>query len=266
MSMANKVAVITGASAGVGEATARQLAAQGATLVLAARTPGPLQALATELGATAVPTDVQQPADCQRLIDTALQQHGGIDLLVNNAGCNHRGEVREVGAEQLAQVIDVNLRAPLILTRLALDSLIERRGAVVNVASLAGRTPLPHEAAYSASKFGLRAFTLALHEELRGSGVRVSVVSPGPIDTGFIMQAIDEVPDTVFSQPMSTADEVAAAILACAADGRPERALPSSGGHLTTLAYLLPGLARRLRPALERKGAKAKARYRARQG
>ena len=99
MSMANKVAVITGASAGVGEATARQLAAQGATLVLAARTPGPLQALATELGATAVPTDVQQPADCQRLIDMALQQHGGIDLLVNNAGCNHRGEVREVGAE-----------------------------------------------------------------------------------------------------------------------------------------------------------------------
>jgi hypothetical protein len=135
------------------------------------------------------------------------------------------------------------------------------RGAIVNVASLAGRVPLPHEATYSATKFGLRAFSLALADELHGTGITVSVVSPGPVDTGFIMSDLDHVPDIVLSQPMSTADQIAALVLDCAADGKPERARPRVGGALATLGYIAPPLRRVLRPLLEARGRRNRRKY-----
>jgi short-subunit dehydrogenase len=157
----------------------------------------------------------------------------------------------------------VNLRAPIVLTRLALPYLRKSGGgAVVNVASLAGQVPLPHEATYSATKFGLRAFTYALADELRGSGITASVVSPGPIDTGFIWDDLENVPDLVFSQPMSSPEQVAAAVLDCAADGRVERSLPRVSGWLATAGYLFPALPRAVRPLLEAQGRRAKARHR----
>ena len=188
-------------------------------------------------------------------------------MLVNNAGCNHRGAFESLAPAEVLRVLDTNLRAPLALTSAVLPFL--RRagsGAIVNVASLAGRTPLPHGAVYCASKFGLRGFTLALAEELAGSGITASVVSPGPISTGFILDEIDDVPDLVFSQPMSSAEEVADLIVACARDGRVERALPVVSGWMANAAYLLPSLRRALRPAMERRGRRAKAVYRGRQG
>ncbi len=261
----NRVVVITGASAGVGAACARQFAAQGAKLVLAARGLARLQAVVAQCGgpqrALAVAIDVADPAQCEALIAQARAEYGGIDVLVNNAGCNHRGRVADVAPRDLGQIIDVNLRAPILLTRLALPDLQARRGAVVNVASIAGRVPLPHEAGYCASKFGLRAFGLALYEELLGSGVRVATVSPGPIETGFILDEIETVPDTVFSQPMSSAERIAAAVLACARDGRPERVVPAVSGKLATLAYLWPGIFRKLRPLFERRGGHNKLRF-----
>ncbi len=266
MSFQDQVVVITGASAGVGAETARAFFAAGSRLVLAARGQAGLDRIAAELGEPerlrVVACDVREPEDCRRLIDEAVAAFGRIDVLVNNAGCNHRGAVEEVAAEDLAEVIEVNLRAPVLLSRHALEPMrAAGRGVIVNVASLAGRVPLPHEATYSATKFGLRGFSLALAEELRGSGITVSVVSPGPIATGFILEDPTDVPDIVFSQPMSTAAEVAAAIMACARDGRRERPMPASSGLLTTVAYLAPGLSRALRPLLERKGARVKQRY-----
>ncbi|HLU67549.1 MAG TPA: SDR family oxidoreductase, partial [Kofleriaceae bacterium] len=136
--------------------------------------------------------------------------------------------------------------------------------AIVNVASLAGRVPLAHEAVYSATKFGLRAFTFSLADELAEAGVKVAVVSPGPVDTGFIMDELDQVPDIVLSQPLATADEVAALIVDCAADGKRERVVRQMGRYLTTLGYLFPGLRRALVPVMERRGRKNKQRYRAR--
>jgi short-subunit dehydrogenase len=159
-------------------------------------------------------------------------------------------------------MIDVNLRAPVVLSRLALPYL-RRSGqpaAIVNVASLAGRTALAGAATYSATKFGLRAFTFALAEELRGSDIKLGVVSPGPIDTGFIMADIDSVADITFSQPLSTADEVAVEILKLCRNDRLERAMPMFSGWLTTLSYLFPGLGRALRPALIRRGRRVKQR------
>jgi len=267
----DQTVLVTGASSGIGEAVARRFAAEGAKVVLAARSREPLEALATELRdaghqAEAVPTDVSDMGAMRALVELTVEWGGRLDVLVNNAGANHRGELGRHTPEQLAQIVQVNLTAPIVLSRLALPHLEQHRGAIVNVASLAGRIPVVHEATYSATKFGLRAFTFALAEELREAGVRVSVVSPGPVDTGFIMQDLDHVPDLVFSQPMSTADEIAELVIECAVDGRPERMRPRLGGHLATLGYLFPALRRALLPIMERKGRAAKQRFRERNG
>lgn len=259
---AGRTVLITGASAGVGAAAARAFAAEGAQLVLAARDAGRLDELAGELGALAVAADVSVPGQCRMLVEKAVEARGGIDVLVNNAGCNHRGSLDAIADTDLAQIIDTNLRAPILLTRLALPHLRAGGGAVVNVASIAGQIPVPHEATYSASKFGLRAFTYALAEELRGSGVTVSAVSPGPVATGFILDNPDEVPDIVFAQPMSTAEQVAALILDCAADGRVERSIPTSTHVFATLGYLWPRLPRLVQPLMEPRGRRVKAKYR----
>ncbi len=178
--------------------------------------------------ALAVPTDVAHPQAATRLLAHVAERFGGIDVLVNNAGANKRGPIERYTPEELAGVVQVNLTAPIVLTRLVLPYLRARgRGAVVNVASIAGRIPVGHEAVYSATKFGLRAFTFAMQEELAGSGITISAVSPGPVDTGFIMENLEEVPDLVFAQPMSTADDVAQLILDCAADGEVERVIPA---------------------------------------
>lgn len=258
--------LITGASSGIGEASAWCFAKEGAKVVLAARGRDRLDAVAGRLReagheAEVVPCDVGDPSSLEALVERAVAFGGGLDVLVNNAGVNHRGALEKISPEQLTQLVQVNLTAPIVLTRLALPHLRARRGAVVNVASLAGRIPVVHEATYSATKFGLRAFTFALAEELREHGVRVTVVSPGPVDTGFFGDELDEVPDLVFSQPMSTAEEIAELVIECAEDGRVERMRPRLGGYLATLGYLLPRLRRALVPALERKGRAAKARY-----
>jgi hypothetical protein len=261
--LAGKVAIVTGASSGVGAATARLLAAQGATVVLAARTAATLQAVANQVGGLAVPTDVSRRADLELLVSTAIDQYGRIDILVNNAGTNVRGNFGDISADGVEQVIDTNLKAPMLLTHIALPYLIEARGVVVNVASIAGHVPLPGEASYCASKWGLRGFTFATGLELAGRGVAVCAVSPGPISTGFILNDLDHTPDLVFSQPFLTAEQVAEAVLACIHDRKRERALPASTLFLAKLIGLAPWLQTTLRPILERKGARVKAALRA---
>jgi len=134
--------------------------------------------------------------------------------------------------------------------------LVDTSGFVVNIASLAGCVPTPGSSVYSATKFGLRALSRALAEELRSTGVRVSVVSPGPVDTAFIMDNLDSVTDLTLSQPVLSADTIAEAVLRSAEDGALERKLAARSGVLATAAYLLPRLARKIRPLLERKGRK----------
>lgn len=266
-----KTVVVTGASSGVGESAARKFAAAGARLVLAARSAEPLQRLADEIGrdvAHPVPTDVSDVAACSQLLHEAKSRFGSIDVLVNNAAQNSRGPLEGLPAEEMLQILYVNLRAPMLLTRLALDTMKEQgSGSIVNVASLAGKFPLDHEATYSTTKFALRIFSFALAEELRATGIRVSVVSPGPIDTGFITDpsVIDTVPNLVFSQPMSSADEIAELVLQSAADGERERTRPALSGKLATLGYLVPGFRRVLIPLFEKKGAREKQKYLARQ-
>jgi short-subunit dehydrogenase len=261
-SLSGKVAIVTGASSGIGLSVARKLCAAGAKVALVARTKAKLDEVAASLGAdraAVFPLDVADFRAVDGLPAAVAERFGGIDILVNNAGLNHRGPLMSITAEQAAAVITVNLTAPIYLTRLCVDRL-RSGGAVVNVASIAGMVPVHHEAAYSASKAGLRAFTAVIGEELAERGIRVSSVCPGPVDTPFFGD-IETVPDLIFSQPMSTADQVADAVIECIVRGTPEIALPAATGKLATIAYLFPQLGRLLRPMLEKRGAENKRRY-----
>jgi len=263
----NKTVIITGASAGVGAETARAFAKCGANLVLVARGQQALadieQELSSQTKVLTVAMDVADVESCKNLIVQVEQHFGRLHVLVNNAGYHQRGNVEDNEADNLARMVDVNLRAPIELTALVLPYFrTSGSGAIVNVGSLAGRTPLQGAATYAATKAGLRAFTYSLADELRNTGVFVGLVSPGPIDTGFIMENIDEVEDIVFSQPLSSAEQVADAILRIARGDKVEIVLPSASAWLTTISYLLPRLRRMLRPMLYKKGRKMKENYR----
>ena len=262
------VALITGGSAGIGLSTARRLVAAGGKVALVARTRGKLdEAVAALQGsssgdprAVAFPLDVGDLAALERLPAEVLARFGRLDFVINNAGVHHRGPASDRTCADLAAMVHVNLTAPIVLCRAAAP-LLPRGGAIVNVASLAGFVPVRDAATYSASKAGLRVFSRAFAEELRQRGIAVRTVSPGPVDTDFFGAELDKVTPITFSQPMSTPDEVAEAVLACLQGGPEEIALPWFSGKLATLGYLSPLLLRILRPMMERKGAKKKAEY-----
>lgn len=264
-----KTVIITGASAGVGAAVAKTFAHLGANLVLVARGKSALDKITDELKSITsvinIAMDINDSVANETLLEKAAQQFGSVDVLINNAGFHQRGDVEKNQAIALTQMVDVNLRAPIQLACLMLPYLRKAGvGAIVNVGSLAGRTPLQGAATYAATKAGLRAFTYSLADELKGSGIHIGLVSPGPIDTGFIMSEIDQVEDIVFSQPMSSAQQVADAIVSIARGETTEISLPKASGWLTTISYLFPTLRRALRPALYNKGRKAKLKYKQR--
>ncbi len=264
--LTDAAALVTGASRGVGLSVSRELVRRGARVALVAPDADALEDAVGELrargaDAVAIVGDVSTPDACARIVRDAVATFGRLDVLVNNAGVHVRGPFGDLDVADVAAMVDVNARAPLVLTAHALPHLRKSRGAVVNVASIAGMAPLPGAAVYSSTKFALRVFSMALAEELRGTGVSVSVVSPGPIiDTGFLMDHVEDAADIVFSQPMSTAAEVADMVIACALDGRRERAKPRATSVLTNISYLMPGLRRVLEPAIRRRGSRAKAR------
>lgn len=260
----DKTVIITGGSEGVGAATARLFADAGANLMLVARNKKNLEVIAGELrDKTRVEIfamDVSDGDACVDLFKKANFEFGRIDILVNNAGCHSRGPLESIDVAELAKMIDVNLRAPVVLTRLALPYLRDAGGgAIINVGSLNGRVPVSGSAVYGATKAGLRSLSYALGDEVAGHGIKVAVVSPGPIDTGFSMANIDNTSDITLSQPISTAEEVAQVILDLCGNTQREVAMPWSSGVLATAVYLMPWLSRFLRPILERRGANVKA-------
>ena len=265
-----KTIIITGASAGVGAACARAFATQKANLVLVARGQQGLDIIEEELSAQTkvltVAMDVSNVEQCLALLVKAEEEFGTVDVLVNNAGMHSRGDLETVDPADVGAMVDINIRAPLVLSCAAIPYL--RRtggGGIVMVGSLAGMAPLQGAATYSGTKAGLRAFAYALADEMRGTRIHVGVVSPGPIDTGFIMDEIDKVEDIVFSQPMSSPGDVADAVLKIAAGDKLEIPMPAASGKLTNLGYLFPKLRRYLRPKLYAKGRKNKDKYRNRQ-
>ncbi|MDG2115473.1 MAG: SDR family NAD(P)-dependent oxidoreductase [Porticoccaceae bacterium] len=267
LSFSGKTVIITGASAGVGAACARAFAAHNANLVLVARGRAGLNAIAKELRqqteVLTVAMDVADTGQCLKLLNKAEAKFGSVDVLINNAGMHCRGDLSTVDPSDVAAMVDINLRAPMVLSCAAIPFLQRAgSGAIVMVGSLAGRAPLQGAVTYSGTKAGLRAFAYGLADELRDANIHVGVVSPGPIDTGFIMDEIDQVEDIVFSQPMSSATAVAEAVLDIAAGKQIEISMPAFSGKLTTLSYLFPSLRRGLRSKLYEIGRKNKDKYR----
>ncbi|MDB4941543.1 MAG: short-chain dehydrogenase/reductase [Labilithrix sp.] len=183
--------VITGASMGIGRALALAWASEpgGATLVLSARGKEALDAVAAEAkarGARAVVVtgDVTDEAHRQALVDAAAQ-HGGIDVLVNNAGRGYYSPALLVDVAKLRELFELNVIAPLRLVQLAAPQLERSRGTVVMMSSVAGVVAAPSYAAYAASKFALEAIAMSMRSELAAKGIRVVVIRPGPVDTPF---------------------------------------------------------------------------------
>jgi NADP-dependent 3-hydroxy acid dehydrogenase YdfG len=183
-SLEGKVALVTGASRGIGAAIAHTLAAEGVSLALGSRSGDDLGLD----GAVARPCDVRRPDDLEALAAEAVERFGGIDILVANAGVGAYGPFLDLPADQLEEMIDVNVKGTLYAVRATLPHLLESDAAdIVTLASEAGRRGLPLEAVYCASKFAQVGFTRALDHELREQGVRCSNVCPGGVATDFAM-------------------------------------------------------------------------------
>lgn len=190
--LAGQVVIITGASSGIGEETARRLVRGGAKVVIAARRSERLEALARELdpsGANvlAVAGDITSDADRRRLVDATLAKFGRIDGLVNNAGYGMRGPVEMVPVDLIRHNFETNVFSLIALTQLVLPSMRERgTGCIVNIGSVAGRIARPMSSIYDSTKHALEAITDGLRGELKPFGVRVTLIRPGFILTEFI--------------------------------------------------------------------------------
>jgi len=183
-----KVIVITGASSGLGEAAARHLAKHGAKLVIGARRLERLQALASELSlsaAAAVSTDVTDPAQVKRLVDQAVQSHGRVDVIINNAGLMPHSPLERLKIDDWNRTIDVNIKGVLYGIAAVLPHMkAQRSGHVINVSSVAGHLPArPGSAVYAATKHAVRVISDGLRQEVKPYSIRTTVISPGAVAT-----------------------------------------------------------------------------------
>jgi len=187
-SLEGKVAIITGASSGIGEATALALAGAGAKVAIVARRAERLDALAAKIakqGAAALklPADVARSADLDGIVKATIAEWGRLDILVNNAGVMLLAPVADASTDEWRQMIEINLVALMNLSKLALPHLKASAGHIVNISSVAGRIANPTASAYAATKFGVGAFSEALRREVYLDRVRVTVIEPGMVNT-----------------------------------------------------------------------------------
>lgn len=232
MRLEGATALVTGASSGIGRATAAALTARGARVIALGRDPARLEGV----GERQVVWDLAQPG-------AVAEEIGPVDILVNNAGIGWAGPLAET--PDVERLVAVNLVAPILLTRALLPAMVERgRGHVVNVASIAGFVAPRDEAVYAATKGGLVAFTESLRYELRGSGIAVTLVAPGVVATPFFERR-GRPYDRSWPKPIP-AERVAEAIARAIEDGRDEVFVPRWLGAVARLRGAAPGLFRAL--------------------
>jgi len=213
--LSGKVAIVTGASRGIGRAISAALAKEAATVVLAARSIRKLQETAeqvTHAGGKAeiVVTDLSEEEAIKNLVKVTGEKFGRLDILVNNAGITHSAKLEETATEDWERCIWVNARAPFILCREALPLLRKsERGYIINIASVVGVKGYPLQSAYTSSKHALRGMTISLSEELRGSNIRVHLLCPGGVDTELVQKVRPDIKKDELMQP----DEIAELVL-----------------------------------------------------
>lgn len=234
------VVIVTGASSGIGRALAMAFARRGARVILTARREDLLEDVQREIEPYAAAThiiaaDLTDEDQCQQVVAEALAHFGQVDVLVNNAGRSEGGLFQDSSVERINTIVDLNLRAPILLTRAILPHLIARGGgAIVNVASSAGRASAPTFVTYSASKHGLAAFSDALRREIQGKGVQILLALPGWTRTEMVPpQLVEKIDQRGFS--IQEPEAVAEAIVEALVQGREEIVM---GGFLIKAGLL----------------------------
>jgi uncharacterized protein len=245
----DRTALVTGASSGIGEQLARQLAGRGQSVTLVARREDRLRALADELGATGVraevvPADLTDQGSRHALVEEVARRRLAVSVLVNNAGFSTMGPVHESDPAREVAMVRTDVEAVAHLCSAFTPGMVERgAGAVLNVASTAAFQPLPGQAGYAASKAFVLSYTQALREELKGTGVTATALCPGPVETGFAEAARLDDDTAKGSLPKLmwvSADEVAAAALHGLEAGRAVVIPGASNRVLARLSYLVP--------------------------
>ena len=240
----DKVVVITGASSGIGKALAKEFARRKAKIVMAARNKERLHNAMTEVersGAdvVAVPMDVSKEADCRKLIEMARESFGKIDILINNAGISMRALFEDTDLAVIKQLMDINFWGTVYCTKYALPFLLESRGSLVGVSSIAGYKGLPGRAGYSSSKFAMHGFLETLRIENMKKGLHVLTACPGFTASNIRNTALNEKGEMQGESPrdedkMMSAEEVAVHI-ARAIEKRKDRLTLTRQGKLTVL-------------------------------
>ncbi len=253
----NKVAIVTGGSSGLGRAIAAALVRRGARVVLAARGEEKLQSVAEALrqgggDVLAVPADITNAADVEKLIAQTIERFGQIDVLVNNAGRSARGQVIDTSPEEFAAMAELNVIALIRCTQAAMPYLLQTRGHVVNIGSLAGKTAARYMGAYSATKHAVSAFSQQLRLEMGDQGLHVLLVSPGPIardeprtysdDKASALPEAARKPGAGVKVNLIRADWLAEKILDACARRKPELVVPGRARLVFAIAQLWPSL------------------------
>jgi short-subunit dehydrogenase len=239
MKISGSKALVTGATGGIGAAIARALHAHGAQLVLTGRRIDVLTPLAAELGAQAIPADLAERSDLERLADDAAD----VDILVANAGLPGTGLVLDLSQAQIDTMLEVNLNAPIALARALAPGMVSRgRGQIVFMSSLSGKAAAPASSIYSAAKFGLRGFAHGARADLRGTGVGVSVIMPGFVrDAGMFADAGVKLPPGIGT---SSPEQVASAVIGAIERDRGEVTVAPFGLRIgANIASVAPDLA-----------------------
>jgi short-subunit dehydrogenase len=245
MRLEGSIALVTGASSGIGRALSPLLAARGASLALAGRDAAALAEIAERTGGQPLTADLASPGGAERLAGLVLERFGRVDLLVNNAGAGWAGDLVAMPLATADRLVALNLVAPVRLTRLLLPGMLERgSGHLVYVTSIAGATGVAREAVYAATKAGLATFADSVREEVAGSGVTVSVVVPGVVDTPFFDRR-GSAYDRSWPAPIRP-ERVARALLRAISSDRAEVFAPAWARVPARLKGAAPGVYRRL--------------------
>lgn len=249
--MTGRVAIITGASSGIGEATAGELASRGAAVVLAARDAEKITALARSISAAggralAVSTDVSDRGSVEEMLCRTLEAFGGVDVLVNNAGLGLSGRVAELRAEDLRYVFEVNTVGPLNCIQASLPQM-RRGGRIINVSSVVGKRSVPKVGGYCATKFALNALSDALRVEVADRGITVTSVYPGTTRTSFRENSRRTGDEKRGWRPKGVTAEKVAEKIADAAEKGPRDVYVTLPDRLyVAVTALLPGLTDRV--------------------